>query len=125
VELLGLLALPLFITVGAAVAFKHTITLKEALAQLAAVTLIIVGAFFIARYCSLTDTEHLHGRITKKLAGDQKCCHCRDVCDHRDKNGSCTSSHEECDHFQDYWWSLETTLGRIGVDDCENRRRAA
>jgi hypothetical protein len=137
VALLGLLALPFVITIGAAAIFKHTITMKEALMQLAAVTVVMVAGFFITRHFGLADIEHLHGRLTAKLHGSEKCCHCRQVCDgyrdvkscsSRDSKGNCSSYsrhrectgyHEECDHSRDYWWSLQTTVGRIPVDDCD------
>jgi hypothetical protein len=31
----------------------------------------------------------------------------------------CSGYREECDHFQDYYWSLESTLGDIPVESCE------
>lgn len=138
-SLLGLLLVPIGITIASAFWLKHTITLKESLAQLAVVTLVIVTGFFIARHFGLSDIEHYHGRITQKLHGSQKCCHCRQVCDGyrnvktcsaHDNKGNCTSHstrrectgyHEECDHHRDYWWALQTTIGRIPVDDCESR----
>lgn len=141
-SILGLLLVPFLVTVVSVVWLKHTITLKESLVQLAAVTAVIVAGFLITRHFGLSDIEHLHGRITKKDHGSQKCCHCRQVCNGyrnvktctaRDSKGKCTSHgskrectgyHEECDHSRDYWWALQTTLGRISVDTCESRESA-
>jgi hypothetical protein len=68
----------------------------------------------------MRDVEHWNGRITSKDHGSQGCCHCRSVCDSRDKDGNCTSSHEECAHPHDYWWSLSVSTGdSISVDSCE------
>lgn len=117
-DLLGLLAVPLVVAAIAALCFKATITLKEVFLQFIGVSLIIVMGYFIARYCGLRDIEHWNGRITRKDHGTQKCCHCHDECDSRDKKGSCTSSHQVCAHFYDYWWSLRTTVGTISVENC-------
>ncbi len=139
VHLLGLLLVPFAVTIVSAVWLKHTVTLKESLLQLTTVTAVIVAGFLITRHFGLSDIEHIHGRITAKQHGSQKCCHCRQVCDGyrsvktctaRDKRGNCTSHgtrrectgyHEECDHYRDYWWSLQTTIGPISVDACEPR----
>lgn len=117
-QLAGLLLIPAIITIGIAVAFKTTITLKEACVQVAVVFVVMTCAFFIVRHHGLSDTEHLNGRVTRKLSGSQKCCHCHDVCVGRDSKGNCTSTVEVCSHFRDYWWSLDTSLGRIPMDCC-------
>src|SRR5688572_19054368 len=101
-----------------ALAFKLTITLKEIFLQFAGVTAVMLLGFFIARHYGITDIEHWHGRVTGKPHGSQKCCHCHDVCERRDKNGRCMKSREVCTHSTDHWWSLDTTVGRIQVDDC-------
>lgn len=118
-QLLGLIVIPIIVSGGVAVALKSTISLKEAALQIAGVCLLMVGAFFIARHLALSDTEHLHGRITGKPFGSQKCCHCHSVCTSRDKKGHCKTSREVCSHILDYWWSLATTLGTISIDRCE------
>lgn len=118
-ELLGLLAIPLVVAGIAALAFQATITLKEVFLQFAGVSLLMVAGFFVARHYGMSDTEHWHGRVTGKPSGTQKCCHCRNVCKARDKKGNCTRRVEECSHTKDYWWALDTTLGRISVEDCE------
>jgi hypothetical protein len=97
---------------------KTTITTKEFLLQLGAGVAIVIASWFIAKYAAILDTEHLNGRILAKDHGTQHCCHCRDVCDSKDKDGKCTSSHEECDHSWDYYWHLKTSVGLINVEDC-------
>lgn len=118
-QLLGLIVIPIIVSGGVAVALKTTITFKEAALQIVLVCLLMVGAFLIARHAAMSSVEHLHGRITDKTSGSQKCCHCHNVCTSRDKKGHCKSSHEVCTHARDYWWSLETTLGTIPIDRCE------
>ena len=133
--LIGLLIIPLFIASVGFFVFKTTITWKEFLFQIAISTTIMVVGYLIARWSSLSDIEHLNGRITNKLSGSEKCCHCRQVCNgyrevcsgsgkNRTCSTQCTGYHEECDHYQDYWWSLDSTVGRIGIDSCEpNKHR--
>src|SRR4051812_44241737 len=103
--------------------FQATITLKELFLQFAGVSLLLVAGYFIAEHYGMSDTEHWHGRITAKPSGSQKCCHCHDECKSRDKDGTCTWTVEECTHAVDYWWALDTTLGRISVEDCESSSR--
>ncbi len=116
--LLGLILVPLLVGAIAFYVFKATITKKEFVVQAVATVLVMLGGWQLAKYGALQSTEHLNGRIIQKLSGTQSCCHCEDVCDSKDKDGNCTSSHEECDHNHDYWWSLDTTVGKINVRDC-------
>lgn len=114
-----MLLIPVAIAALAAWKLPETITWKEFLLQLAAQTLLIVAGYYIAKYQSLSSVEHLNGRITNKTHGPQGCCHCRTVCDARDKKGNCTSSHEVCSHIVDYRWDLVTSVGSINIDKCE------
>jgi len=83
-----------------------------------------VGGYQAARYFSVMDTEHWNGRITKKIHGTEGCCHCRTVCDAHDKEGKCTSSHEECDHIHDYWWGWRFSTGdRMVPWSCKSSSR--
>jgi hypothetical protein len=116
--LFGLLAIPVVIGGAAFLFFKEAITWKEFLLQLGVSLGVILLGWQIAKWGALRDTEHLNGRITRKEAGTEGCCHCRSVCDAHEKNGSCTSSHEECDHIHDYYWSLDTTVGQIAIENC-------
>lgn len=136
-QLFGVLFIPVLLAAGVAFFLRWTVTWKEFLLQLGIQTLVLTGAFYLAKQRSLTDTEHLHGRITKKVHDSESCCHCREVCtmhttdrtcSSRDKNGNCTSYSEtercvawrtECDHSRDYYWSLKTTLGTMTINDCE------
>jgi hypothetical protein len=113
-----LILIPLVISGGSFVIFKTTITWKEFLLQLGGAMLTLLLGWQLAKWGSLRDTEHLNGRITRKDEGTQHCCHCHDVCDARNKKGSCTSSHEVCSHSHDYHWELQTTVGEIDVEDC-------
>jgi hypothetical protein len=116
--LLGLLLVPILVSAGFFLICKGTVTWKEFLLQIGVCLLVIVGGYFLAKWGALRDTEHLNGRITAKAEGTQHCCHCHDVCDSRDKKGNCTSSHEVCSHFHDYWWALKTTVGEISIENC-------
>jgi hypothetical protein len=116
--LVFLLLVPIIICGGMFLLFKSTITWKEFLLQFGVCLLICVAGWFIAKYTAISDTEHWHGVITGKPSGTQSCCHCHDVCVSRDKDGNCTSSVEVCAHNHDYWWSLDTTIGRIDIDSC-------
>lgn len=46
------------------------------------------------------------------------CCHCHDVCVSRDKKNKCTSTRKVCNHTQDYYSALETTVGRVSIENC-------
>jgi hypothetical protein len=116
--LIGLILIPLFVCGGFFLICKATITWKEFLLQAGVSLAVVVLGYFIVKWGALRDTEHLNGRITGKPSGTEHCCHCRTVCDSHDKKGNCTSSHEECSHLWDYWWSLDTTVGKIGIEDC-------
>lgn len=86
---------------------------------------IILGTYAVVRETSMLDTELWSGKVTRKIEDTQSCCHCRTVCDRRDKEGHCTSSHKECDHFRDYRWELEFSTGdHITVKDCSGSRFA-
>lgn len=132
--LLGLLFIPIVIAAVAFWKFPNTITWKEWILQALIQTALITAGYFIAKHQALESTEHLNGRITAKAHDSEKCCHCRMVCDGyrtvqsctgSGKTRSCSSSqectgwHEECDHYQDYYWSLKSTVGNIKVDSCE------
>lgn len=121
--MLGLILVPLIIG-GIGFYFLRTITWKEFLLQVGACCLLIVACFFIAQWGALRDTEYLNGTVTKKAKGTEKCCHCRQQCVSRNKDGACTAHVEICNHSQDYWWSLKTTVGTIGVDDCSSSNKA-
>lgn len=117
-SLIGLLFVPPLVLGIAFFVFHATITWKEFLLTCALGIGLVFGGYQLAKWGALQSTEHLNGRVTGKPSGTEHCCHCRTVCDARDKKGNCTSSHEECDHFHDYWWSIDTTVGRIDVEDC-------
>lgn len=121
--MLGLILVPILVG-GVSFYFFRTITWKEFLLQLVSCCLFLFGSYKLASCAMLMDTEYLHGRITKKASGTEKCCHCRQVCNSRDKKGNCTSYREVCQHGTDYWWSLRTTVGTIGIRDCSASRRA-
>lgn len=94
------------------------ITTKELVLMALLDLVVCVGAYFGAIHFSLKSTEYWNGRITDKTSGSQSCCHCTSVCDKTDEKGSCVSSHEECDHFSDYWWQLDLSTGDALGDDC-------
>lgn len=116
--LLGLLLIPFAIGAISWKFFGATITVKEYLLMCVATVLIGLGSWQIAKYAGMQDIEHWNGRIVDKDEGTQSCCHCSTVCDATDKDGNCTSSHEECDHFHDYWYSLDVSTGDVLDDSC-------
>jgi len=117
-----LVLIPLLVLGGSFLFFKEDasgkITGKEFALALGVSMLTLLLGWQLAKWGALRSDEHLNGRITKKVEGTQKCCHCHDVCDARDKNGKCTSSHEVCSHSQDYNWGLKTSVGDIDIEDC-------
>lgn len=86
--------------------------------------LIAVGGYQVAKWGAMQDTEHWNGRISAKRHGTTSCCHCHTVCDFRDEDGNCTMSHEECDHFEDYYWLLDVSTGDTLGDGCTNQSTA-
>lgn len=113
-----LLCVPLLVGGASFLHFRDTISVKEfALQLLISITLAVTG-WMLARWHSMLSVEHWNGRIISKDAGTQSCCHCRTVCDARDKDGNCTSSHEECSHTYDNWWSIVVSTGDELSDDC-------
>lgn len=118
--LLLLLLIPLLVGGGAFYFYQTRISWKEFLFQEATSFATIGLLFLLAQWGSLQDVEHWNGRITEKDQGTEPCCHCRSVCDSRDSKGNCTSSHTECDHFQDYWWKLELSTGDEVNDGCNS-----
>ena len=105
--LLGLLALPFVVGACAYLLTKTTITLKEYALMTVLSALVGFGGYQIAKYGAMQDVEHWNGHITNKRHDSRSCCHCSDVCDSHDEDGNCTSSHEECSHFRDYYWLLD------------------
>lgn len=121
IDLLGPMLVPAVVACVAHFGWRAKISWKEALVQLGASSLLVLLVFLGARYGSISSVEHLNGRVSDKDNGTESCCHCRDVCDSRDKKGDCTSSHEVCDHSRDYWWSVKIDLGDDDhkiEDDC-------
>ena len=99
-SLLGLVLIPLVLGGLAAIIFKERITIKEFLLLEAIALVLAIGGWALARYGALQDTENWNGRISARTHGSQKCCHCRQVCDHyetrthTDSNGRTTTTRE-------------------------------
>jgi len=117
-SLFGLLLVPLIVGGASYAINKRTTTWKEFILQMSVSILFVVGTWSYARYAAMQSTEHWNGRVTDKDNGTQSCCHCRMVCDSHDKDGACTSSHQECDHSFDYWWSVDVSTGDKLTDGC-------
>ncbi len=81
----------------------------------------IVGIFgwFMFRDSQMKSMEFLNGEIAAKDFSDISCRHCHTVCDSRDDDGNCTSSHEECDHSYDRIWWAETNYNFDGYGHIE------
>lgn len=118
-----IILIPLLVSAITFLVFKLTITWKEFLLQLGVSVLIGVSGYFTVTCSALQDTQHLNGRITNKINGTQGCCHCHDICTGRDSKGNCTSTVRICAHSIDYWWSLNTSVGRIPIDNCSGSDR--
>lgn len=121
--LIPLLLVPLFVMGAFRVFNRSAFTVKEFLVLELVMVLLLLGGFQAARYGALADTELWNGRITDKDEGTEGCCHCRTVCDAHDKKGRCTVSHRVCDHFHDYWWSLDVSTGDVVRDGCSGSSR--
>lgn len=117
-NLILVIIIPLLVTAVSFVVFKG-ITWKEAAVQLVSCIVVLTISWQIAKWAGLSSTQLLNGRITEKVHGTQKCCHCHDVCTGRDKDGKCTSSVEVCAHSRDNYWDLHSTVGTFGIDSCE------
>ncbi len=113
-----LLLIPIAVASASFFFLKDAVTWKEFLLQLVLGTVFCVAGWQIAKWGALRATENLNGRITKKIADTESCCHCHTVCDAYDKKGNCTSSHQSCAHSYDYYWDLQTSVGKINVEDC-------
>lgn len=122
--LLGLLALPFVVGACAYLLTKTTITLKEYALMTVLSALVGFGGYQIAKYGAMQDVEHWNGHITNKRHDSRSCCHCSDVCDSHDEDGNCTSSHEECSHFRDYYWLLDVSTGDELGDSCTHQSTA-
>lgn len=116
--LFGLLLMPFVVGAVAYLITKTTITWKEYVLMTVVSGGVAFGGYQLAKWGAMRDTEHWNGRITKKDHGTESCCHCQTVCDAHDSDGNCTSSHTECDHFQDYWWSAHVNTGDTLNDGC-------
>lgn len=119
-SMLPILLVPLIVGGGAYVMLKLTFTLKEFfLMEGISVSVLVIG-FFIARHSAMSATENWNGHLTKKTEDSVGCCHCHSVCDSRDKQGSCTSSHTECSHSHDSEWNLHVSTGDVvTVEGCD------
>ena len=99
-------------------------TVAEWVLQEAIMVVLLVVGFQAARYGAIADTELWNGHITAKNSGRQSCCHCHTVCDSKDEDGNCTSSHEVCDHNTDPWWNLKVSTGDTLAKTCSRSRSA-
>lgn len=119
-SMLPLLLVPLIVGGAAYLLLKMTFTWKEFVLMELICLLVLVSGFFIARYSALRATEIWNGHITRKTEDTISCCHCRTVCDSRNKKGDCTSSHEVCSHISDSEWNLHVSTGdTIMVETCD------
>jgi len=122
--LLPLLVVPILVLFGMKTWGGSRFTWKEFVLLEGIMVIVLLTGFFGARWAGMRDVEIWNGHLTDKSNGTQSCCHCRDVCDSRDKDGRCTSRHEECDHTRDYWWSLDVSTGDQIYDGCSGTNRA-
>ena len=114
--LFGLILVPFAVGAAAYLFLHETVSVKEYLILTAVSCACAWGLYEIATFAAMRDTEHWNGRIEKKNEGTQSCCHCRSECVSYDKKGSCQSYRQVCDHFQDYYWTLDLSTGdTVGV----------
>lgn len=124
-NLLFLLLIPIVVYGVAFVFTPSTVTWKEVLVSLAATCVLIVIGWHVAKSNALESKEHWNGRISAKVHDSQGCCHCHQECRSRDSDGHCTMWVTECAHSRDYYWDLQTNIGKtITIESCEpNPRR--
>lgn len=121
-NLLILLSIPILIAGVSFFVFKLTITWKEFLLQLGVSVLFVLGTWQIAKWNSMSDTEHWNGRVTDKSSGTESCCHsyecnCQTCTDSEGHSYECNC--QTCyQHFQDYWWQLNFSTGDAIHDGC-------
>ena len=122
---LALLLAPVAVCIFTFLKFRETVTWKEFALQFGGSILVVSLGLFIAQCSSVRDTEIWSGKVTRKDHGSESCCHCQQICstctDAKGNSYEC-NCYEDCDHFQDYWWRVQTTLGAITIDDCEPSR---
>jgi len=112
------LLIPVVIAGSSFFLLPGTVTWKEFLLQVVLGVVVCAVGWQVARWGALRGTEHLNGRVTAKIADTQSCCHCTTVCDSYDKNNNCTSSHDSCSHSIDYYWDLQTSVGKVPIESC-------
>lgn len=121
-----LLTIPLIISGAAFALFKVTITWKEFLLHVGVAVVLVLGTWQLARWNSMSDTEHWNGRITDKDNGTEGCCHsykCNcETCTETDAKGNVTTYECNCqtcyEHIYDYWWQLDFSTGDRIHDGC-------
>ncbi len=97
----------------------YKFTVFEFVALECVMALLLGGGFVLAQGASMWDTEYWSGRVTKKIADTQHCCHCHDVCTGHNAKGQCTSHTEVCSHSHDYRWDLQLSTGdKVEIESC-------
>jgi hypothetical protein len=118
--LIILVFIPVGIVCAGAWRLRGTISVAEAVVACLISVAVQAGAWYGLRAQGLQTLEYWNGVVSAKPKGTRPCCHCTTVCDSTDQDGNCTSSHEDCDHWRDYWWKLEFSTGDVQFSNCNS-----
>jgi len=117
--LLGLLAIPILIGLGAMILGKGKFTWKEFLVQEVVLLVVIGGGYgasvLAARWGAASDVEIWNGKVARKDKGTHGCCHdypCNPHPCNCDTNGDCDTCWDTCyEHSHDVYWDAKSTNG--------------
>jgi hypothetical protein len=127
IYLLLLLLPPILVVIVMKWRCHSSISWKEAAVQFVVPLMLIAIVWNVSRYSLMADTEILNGKVTEKEKVWTSCshsyqCHCKTV---YTGSGSSRSSHTECDtcyeHFNDWNWTVRTTVGNFNIDRVDRR----
>lgn len=112
-----LLLVPVVFAIGSKLIWKHKVTLLEVVAHIGIVSVVIATMYFIALFTSLSDTNYVHGYVTKKEQVEVSCehsyqCNCYTSCSGSGSSRSCSRHCSTCyEHWHDYDWRVFSTVG--------------
>ena len=121
--LLLLFFIPVLCAVFTRYKWKHEITLWETSATFLVGALVVFAVWQAGVHSESSDTELLNGAVVRKYQDEVSCshdykCHCTTTTTTDSKGHTHRSEHcDTCyEHFHDYDWVLDTTIGKIKID---------